>query len=68
MAMPEIIYCKQFSFYGNRRSYKRIEVEKENLRNQISRFNEQLANQAAFLERLIRQVKKSWPERKRTCS
>lgn len=34
-----------------------IEVEKENLRKQISRFNEQLANQAAFLERLIRQVK-----------
>jgi len=34
-----------------------IEVEKENLRSQISRFNESLANHAAFIERLIRQVK-----------
>ncbi len=34
-----------------------IEVEKENLRAQIARFNENLANHAAFVERLIRQVK-----------
>ncbi len=34
-----------------------IEVEKENLRSQISRFNENLANHAAFMERLMRQVK-----------
>ncbi|MFZ2961104.1 MAG: PspA/IM30 family protein [Candidatus Ozemobacteraceae bacterium] len=34
-----------------------IEAEKENLRQQISRFNENLANHAAFVERLIRQVK-----------
>ncbi|MFZ5949174.1 MAG: PspA/IM30 family protein [Candidatus Rifleibacteriota bacterium] len=34
-----------------------IEAEKENLRNQISRFNENLANHAAFTERLMRQVK-----------
>lgn len=34
-----------------------IEVEKENLRKQIARFNENLANHAAFTERLIRQVK-----------
>lgn len=35
-----------------------IEAEKENLRIQISRFNENLANHAAFMERLMRQVKK----------
>lgn len=34
-----------------------IEVEKDNLRSQIARFNESLANHAAFVERLIRQVK-----------
>ena len=34
-----------------------IEAEKENLRRQISRFNENLANHAAFVERLNRQVK-----------
>lgn len=34
-----------------------IEAEKENLRTQISRFNESLANHAAFTERLMRQVK-----------
>jgi phage shock protein A len=34
-----------------------IEVEKENLRSQIARFNENLANHAAFIERLMRQVK-----------
>lgn len=34
-----------------------IENEKENLRTQISRFNESLANHAAFTERLMRQVK-----------
>ncbi len=34
-----------------------IEAEKENLRSQIARFNEALANHAAFVERLIRQVK-----------
>jgi phage shock protein A len=34
-----------------------IEAEKENLRNQISRFNENLANHAAFTERLMRQIK-----------
>ena len=34
-----------------------IEAEKENLRKQISRFNENLANHAAFTERLMRQVK-----------
>ena len=34
-----------------------LEVEKENLRKQISRFNENLANHAGFCERLIRQVK-----------
>jgi phage shock protein A len=34
-----------------------IEAEKENLRSQISRFNENLANHAAFVERLNRQVK-----------
>lgn len=34
-----------------------IEAEKENLRKQISRFNESLANHAAFVERLARQVK-----------
>lgn len=35
-----------------------IEAEKENLRKQIGRFNENLANHAAFVERLMRQVKK----------
>lgn len=34
-----------------------IEAEKENLRKQIARFNESLANHAAFVERLARQVK-----------
>jgi phage shock protein A len=34
-----------------------IEAEKENLRQQIGRFNESLANHAAFIERLMRQVK-----------
>jgi phage shock protein A len=34
-----------------------IEAEKQNLRNQISRFNENLANHAAFTERLMRQIK-----------
>ncbi len=35
-----------------------IEAEKENLRQQIGRFNENLANHAGFVERLMRQVKK----------
>jgi phage shock protein A len=34
-----------------------IEAEKENLRQQISRFNDNLANHAAFVERLMRQIK-----------
>jgi phage shock protein A len=34
-----------------------IEAEKENLRQQIARFNDSLANHAAFVERLMRQVK-----------
>lgn len=34
-----------------------IEAEKENLRKQIGQFNESLANHAAFVERLMRQVK-----------
>jgi phage shock protein A len=34
-----------------------IEAEKENLRKQIGRFNDNLANHAAFVERLMRQVK-----------
>jgi phage shock protein A len=34
-----------------------IEAEKENLRQQIATFNESLANHAAFVERLMRQVK-----------
>jgi len=34
-----------------------IEAEKENLRKQIARFNENLANHGAFVERLMRQVK-----------
>lgn len=34
-----------------------IEAEKENLRGQIARFNDNLANHAAFIERLMRQVK-----------
>jgi phage shock protein A len=34
-----------------------IEAEKENLRVQIARFNENLANHAGFCERLLRQVK-----------
>ena len=34
-----------------------IEAEKENLRQQIARFNENLANHAAFVERLMRQIK-----------
>ncbi len=34
-----------------------LEVEKENLRKQVSQFNENLANHAGFCERLMRQVK-----------
>ncbi len=34
-----------------------LEAEKENLRTQISRFNDNLANHAGFCERLMRQVK-----------
>lgn len=34
-----------------------IEAEKENLRRQIASFNDNLANHAAFVERLMRQVK-----------
>jgi phage shock protein A len=34
-----------------------IEAEKENLRQQIGRFNESLASHAAFVERLMRQTK-----------
>ncbi len=34
-----------------------IEAEKENLRKQIGRFNDSLANHAGFVERLMRQVK-----------
>jgi phage shock protein A len=34
-----------------------IEAEKENLRQQIARFNDNLANHAGFCERLLRQVK-----------
>jgi phage shock protein A len=34
-----------------------IEAEKENLRNQIARFNDNLANHAGFCERLLRPVK-----------
>ncbi len=34
-----------------------IEAEKENLRKQIARFNDNLANHAGFCERLLRQVK-----------
>lgn len=34
-----------------------IEAEKENLRTQIARFNDNLANHAAFVERLMRQIK-----------
>lgn len=34
-----------------------IEAEKENLRHQIARFNDNLANHGAFIERLMRQVK-----------
>ena len=34
-----------------------LEVEKENLRKQISRFNDNLANNGGFCERLLRQVK-----------
>jgi len=34
-----------------------IEAERENLKHQIGRYNENLANQAAFIERLMRQVK-----------
>ncbi len=35
-----------------------LEVEKENLRKQISKFNQGLANHAALVERLVSQVKK----------
>ena len=34
-----------------------IEAEKENLRQQISRFNDNLATHAGFIERLMRQLK-----------
>jgi phage shock protein A len=34
-----------------------IEAEKENLRKQISRFNDNLASHAGFVERLMRQIK-----------
>jgi phage shock protein A len=34
-----------------------IEAEKENLRKQIARFNDSLANHAGFVERLMRQVR-----------
>ena len=34
-----------------------IEAEKENLRGQIARFNDNLSNHAGFIERLMRQVK-----------
>jgi len=34
-----------------------IEAEKENLRKQIARFNENLASHAGFIERLMRQIK-----------
>ena len=34
-----------------------IEAEKENLREQISRFNDNLATHAGFIERLMRQIK-----------
>lgn len=34
-----------------------IEAEKENIRNQVARFNESLSNHAAFAERLTRQVR-----------
>jgi phage shock protein A len=34
-----------------------IEAEKENLRKQIARFNDNLANHAGFCERLMRQIK-----------
>lgn len=34
-----------------------IEAEKENLRKQIARFNDNLASHAGFVERLIRQIK-----------
>jgi phage shock protein A len=34
-----------------------IEAEKENLRSQIARFNDNLASHAGFVERLLRQVK-----------
>jgi phage shock protein A len=34
-----------------------IEAEKENLRHQIARFNDNLANHAGFVERLMRQIK-----------
>ena len=34
-----------------------LEVEKENLRKQVARFNESLASHAGFCERLMRQVK-----------
>jgi len=34
-----------------------IEAEKENLRKQIARYNDNLANHAGFVERLMRQVK-----------
>ncbi|OGF67967.1 MAG: hypothetical protein A2Y62_21965 [Candidatus Fischerbacteria bacterium RBG_13_37_8] len=42
-----------------------IEAEKENLRSQIARFNDNLATHAGFIERLLRQVK-NLEEKERT--
>ena len=42
-----------------------IEAEKENLRSQIARFNDGLANHAGFIERIFRQVK-NLEEKERT--
>ncbi|MCP4152947.1 MAG: hypothetical protein GY757_34765, partial [bacterium] len=43
-----------------------IEVEKENLRKQIAQFNQNLANHAAFVERLMRQIKNLEKKEKET--
>jgi phage shock protein A len=43
-----------------------IEAEKENLRNQIARFNDNLATHAGFVERLLRQVKSLEAKEKET--
>ena len=40
-----------------RSSKELIEAEKENLRQQIARYNDNLANHAGFVERLMRQIK-----------